>query len=120
MGLKETFKKAAQTGMSAIGNVAIAVTYVSITAQASYNPVTGTVTEKSTSYSVNMMFDRNLAEDIKNIAIDINEKLAYIAVDDLTPTPKTDDRITIDSVSWSVTEVLTDPADALWILKIKN
>ena len=120
MGLRETFKKAAQTAISAIGNVAVSVTYVSITGDAVYNPVTGVVTEKSTSYSVNMMFDENLAEDIKNIAIDINEKLGYIAVDDLTPTPKTDDRITIDSVNWAVTEVRTDPADALWIIKIKK
>jgi len=120
MGLRETFKKAAQSAMSAAGNVLVSVSYISITGNAVYNPATGVVTEKSKTYSVNMMFDENLSEDMPNIAIDINEKLGYIAVEDITPVPKPDDRITIDSVNWSVVSVHTDPAEALWIIKIKR
>jgi hypothetical protein len=120
MGLRETFQKAAQVAMKATGNVSIPVIYRSISDNPSYNPATGTVTEFQIAYKVNMLFDLNMSEDIKNIALDHNEKLGYIAVADLEPTPKTDDRIEIDYVDWTVTDVMTDPADALWILKIKR
>jgi hypothetical protein len=120
MGLKEAFQKVAQTGMKAAGNISIPVIYRSMTSDPTYNPTTGEVTEHQLAYKTNMLFDENLSEDIKNIAIDINEKLGYIAVKDLVPIPKTDDRIEIDYIEWSVMEVHTDPADALWIIKIKK
>ena len=120
MGLRETFQKAAQVGMKVAGNVPIAVVYRSISGDPTYNPATGTVTEFEVAYKVNMLFDLNLSEDVKNIALDHNEKLGYIAVKDLGTTPKTDDRVEIDYVDWTVVDVMTDPADALWILRIKS
>lgn len=120
MGLRETFQSVAQTVMKAAGNVPIAVTYRSISDDPAYNPVLGEVTEYEVAYKVNMMFDLNLSEDIRNIALDTKEKLGYIAVKDLKPVPKTDDKITIGYDDWTVVEVLTDPADALWILKIRG
>lgn len=120
MGLRETFQKAAQTAMNVAGNVAIPVIYREMTNDAGYDPSTGIVTEYEVAYKVNMLFDLNLSDDIKNVAIDQNEKIGYIAVSDLEPTPKVDDRIEIDYIDWTVTEVMTDPADALWILKIKK
>ena len=106
--------------MQAAGNVPIEVVYRSISDNPSYNPVTGAVTEYEVSYKVNMLFDQNLSEDLKNVTIDKNEKLAYIAVNDLEPIPKTDDSIQINYIEWTVTDVYTDPADALWIIKIKR
>jgi hypothetical protein len=120
MALKEAFQKAAQAVMKVSGNVSIPVIYRSITSDPDYDPTTGTVAEYELAYKVNMLFDENLNEDLKNIAIDINEKLGYIAVLDLPITPKTDDRIEINYIEWSVMEVHTDPADALWIIKIKK
>lgn len=120
MALKETFQKAARAGMKASGNVSIPIIYRSISSDPTYDPATGTVTEHEIAYKVDMLFDENLNQDLKNVAIDINEKLGYIAVLDLSITPKTDDRIEIDYIEWSVTEVHTDPADALWIIKIKR
>ena len=120
MGLRETFQKVAQTAIKAAGDVPIEVTYRSISDNPTYNPVTGAVTQYEVSYKVNMLFDQNLSEDLKNIVINQNEKLGYIAVNDLEPTPKIDDSIEINYVEWTVTDVYTDPADALWIIKIKS
>ena len=120
MGLRETFQGVAQTAIKAAGNVPVKVTYVSISDDPAYNPGTGDVTEYEIPYIVNMLFDLNLSEDMKNIAINQNEKLGYIAVNDLKPEPKVDDRVTINYVDWTVDEIYTDPADALWILKIKK
>lgn len=120
MGLKETFQKAAQIAMKVSGNIPIPVTYRSISSDAVYDPTLGEVTEYEIAYKVDMLFDENLNEDIKNIAIDINEKLGYIAMLDLPVEPKTDDRIEIYYIEWSVTEVHIDPANALWIIKIKK
>lgn len=120
MGLMETLQTVAQTVMKAAGNVPIDVVYRSMTDNPAYNPATGTVTDYEVAYKVKMLFDLNLNEDIKNIAIEKNEKLGYIAVKDLEPTPKTDDKITIGYDDWTVVDVLTDPAEALWIIKIKG
>jgi hypothetical protein len=120
MGLREAFQKAAVAAMKAAGNIKIDVTYISITNDAGYNTSTGAVTAYKTGYNVEMFFDKNSNEDIKNMAVDSNQQLGYIAVNDLKPTPKIKDRILIDNVEWTVVEFQTDPAKALWIIKIQE
>ena len=120
MGLKETLQAVAQTAIKATGTLRESVTYKTKTDDPSYVLATGVVSENETSYTVNAILDQNISGDIPNVSIDSNEKLAYIAAGDLTPTPKLDDRITIDSVDWKVVDVKTDPAEAMWILKIQR
>jgi hypothetical protein len=127
MGLKETLQIVAQTAIQATGTIRTSVIYKQKTDDPSYDPTTGTATESEASYTVNAILNQDVSEnglggseDIANNPIDRNQWLAYIAVNDLTPTPQIDDTITIDSIDWMVMDVKTDPADALWIIKIQR
>lgn len=119
MGLKETFKSAAVSIVSAFGNVGKSVTYKS-SGNSTYAPSTGTVTDTQTSYTVTAIVDENIMKDMKNIPVHDEEKLVYIPYSNLTPTPVIGDEITIDSVDWRVKAVNIDPADALWILTVER
>ena len=127
MGLKETFQSIAQTVVAATGTVRKTVTYTSKSANPSYNPATGVVTESDQTYTVLAIVDMSPGrlssislESNPNLAVNTNKTLIYIAKLDLTPTPKLTDEILIDSVTWEVTDINIDPADALWILAIKR
>jgi hypothetical protein len=127
MGLKETLQIVAQTAIQATGTIRTSVIYKQKTDDPSYDPATGTATESEASYTVNAILNQDVSEnglggseDIANNPIDRNQWLAYIAVNDLSPTPQIDDTITIDSIDWMVMDVKTDPADALWIIKIQR
>jgi hypothetical protein len=120
MGLKETLQTVAQTAIKATGTIRKKVIYKEKTSGPTYVPGTGTVTENETSHTPYAILDQNISEDIPNLSIDSNEKLVYIAMKDLSPEPRINDEITIDSIDWKVIDVKTDPAEALWVLKIKR
>ena len=120
MGLKETFKGAAQTIFTAFGNVATAATYNSKSA-GTYSPTTGANTVTTTEYAVEMIFDAFSSFDVDNETVLITDKKAMIPVDNLTPTPVIRrDTISISGVEWEIIREMGDPADALYVFHIRR
>lgn len=125
MGLKTTLQNLASTVISSVGDVPVTGTY-RVVGAATYNTATGQVTANNTEYTgIKIIFDDtqqvNLGSlDIPNLTVHENERLFYIAKVDLTPVPKNGDELDLESVTWEVIEVKTDPANALWILKGKK
>lgn len=125
MGLKTTLQNLASTVISSLGDVPVSGTY-RVIGDATYNTATGQVTANETEYTgVKMVYDDSSQltlgnMDIPNIPINTNERLIYIAQVDLTPTPKVKDEVDLESVTYEIIDVKTDPANALWILKVKK
>ena len=128
MGLKEAFKAAAQAAFSAAGNVKTTITYTSVSAP-SYDTSTGAVTWNSTAYSsIDAILDEYSSREIDNQpsgpregnrSILPGDKKIYILYDDLTPTPKVNDRVTINGQEWTVLGHYVDPAQAMWQLQVR-
>lgn len=122
MGLREAFKKAAQTAFTAAGNIKETVTYRSKTsASASYDPDTGIVTDAYTDYSVSMIINKSRSFQHDNRAILENDDDAMIPVDNLTPTPQLHDQILRNTTDiWDIVWLKSDPALALWTFQIRK
>ena len=128
MGLKEAFKAAAQAAFNAAGNVKLTIIYVSV-GTPSYNKTTGVVTPNETSYTgISAILDEYTSREISNQpnferagnrAILPKDKKVYILYDDLTPTPKENDYVTIASQDWTVIGTYVDPAQAMWQLQVR-
>jgi len=122
MGMREAFKKAAQTAFVAAGNIKESVSYRSKTgASATYDPVEGEVTDAYTDYSVSMIINKSRATQKDNRVIFENDDDAMIPVDNLTPTPKLHDQIIRNTTEvWDIVWFKTDPAQALWTFQIRK
>lgn len=129
MGLKEAFKAAAQAAFNAAGNVKNTVTYISVS-EPTYDTSTGAVSWNNTSYSnISVITDEYSNREIDNQPVGSREgdrailpgdKKVYILYDDLTPTPKENDRITISGQDWTVIGHYVDPAQAMWQLQVRR
>jgi hypothetical protein len=125
MGLKTTLQNLASTVIASVGDIPVLCTY-RVLGSATYNTATGQVTANNTEYTgIKVIFDDtqqvNLGSlDISNLTVHENERLFYIAKVDLTPVPKNGDELDLESATWEIIEVKTDPANALWILKGKK
>jgi len=122
MGLKEAFKKAAQSAFVAAGNIRETVSYRSKTAaSASYDPIEGVITDAYTDYSVAMIINKSRSVQNDNRAILENDDDAMIPVDNLTPAPKLHDQIVRNTTEiWDIVWFKTDPALALWTFQIRK
>lgn len=121
MGLRETIAKAAQTAVAAVGNVAVEGTYLSFTST-TYDASAGVQTPVySTVAGVKMVFTTFTLKEIDGQKVRDKDKKALISRLDLGATiPATEDRILVSSVYWNVQGSMTDPADALWRLHIRE
>jgi len=128
MGLKEAFKAAAEAAFSAAGNVKTTISFTSVS-DASYNETTGAVTWNNTTYSnIDVILDEYSNREIDanptgaregNRAVLPGDKKVYILYDDLTPTPKANDYVTISGQNWTVIGTYVDPAQAMWQLQVR-
>ncbi|MCG7852761.1 MAG: hypothetical protein MIO92_09585 [Methanosarcinaceae archaeon] len=119
MGLLSTFRDAAETIIEAFDDIPVSVTYVQ-KGSSVYNPATGAVTSTDVEYTTTAIFDEYEMDEINNVVVRATDKLAYIASNDLDVTPVVDDEISIDSVTWQIKNVKSDPADALWVLQLRK
>lgn len=120
MGLRETMQQAAVTAFNIAGNIKESVSYRSKTSNPTYNPTTGAVSDPYTDYTVSMIFTKTKKEEIDNQAIMSNDEWALIPQLNLTPTPKENDLIIRNSISYNIVKIGTDPAGALWKLLIRR
>jgi len=118
MGLQDTFKAAAQTIFTALGDVKISVTYRIRTM--GYSPATGRTSPSDTDYAItNCIRIDYRADEIDGVAVKPKDFKLMIPVDDLTPTPEVDHFILIDSVIHNVVSFEKDPADAVWTIQVR-
>ena len=121
MGLQDAFKKAAQAAFTAAGDIKVSSTYRSYTSGSStYDPAIGAVTAPYTDYTVSLIFTNYLAKEIDGSSILPTDQKAMIPVDDLTPTPKLNDVIIKNSVTWHIVNIAKDAADALYTFQIRQ
>lgn len=127
MGLKETFQKAAETAVTAFGNVGVSTVYAAF-ASTSYNASAGTQVATFTSVAgVTMIFEDFTLREIDTLGrvrdIEPTDKKALIpAAGPLsTVTPALQDTIRDpDGTTWKVVNAEIDAADALWVLHVRK
>jgi hypothetical protein len=119
--MKDAFKKAAQAAFTAAGDIKVSSTYRSYTSGSSgYNPATGTTTAPYTDYTADIIYTKYLSREIGNSSILPTDVKAMVPVDNLTPTPKLNDVIIKDSVTWHIINIAKDAADALYTFQIRQ
>lgn len=121
-GLQEAFQKAAAAAFTAAGNVKESVTVrIKSSSNPAYNPSTDSVTDSYTDYTVNALPSGYDTKEIDGRTIlNTDEKLMILVEDLPSITPKRNDQIIRDSVTWEIESVHKDPADALWTLQIRK
>lgn len=122
MGLREVARKAAQTAIQTTGDIAVSSNYLAF-ASTSYNASAGSdTTTFSSTAGVKVIFAGFKTEQIDFSNVEPSDKRALIAAKDISGvTPSTQDQIKVNtSVTWEVQSVMIDPADALWILHVRQ
>lgn len=121
MGLKETFQNAAESIVTAFGNVAnTSLAYHSLGTYA-YNATTGGQTESGgTDITITAIPDEIKSEEIQDRDIKKTDRKLLVANNDISVTPKVGDYVTISSEQWNVLDYLADPAEALYTIFIRK
>lgn len=121
MGLKLAFQNAAQTVVTAFGDVPASTVYRSY-ASTTYNASAGTdVTVYSSTIGVKLIFDVFQHRQIDGTNIQPEDKRALIPANNIPGvTPKPTDQIREGSTVWNVVNVISDPAGALWDCQIRK
>jgi len=119
--LQQAFKKAAQTAFNAVGTVKNTVTYRSKTNKnPTYTPGTNAVSDAYTDYEIDIVREDYRSREIDNRLVLVTDIKAIIPVDNMTVTPKINDVIVIDEVTWEVVDIHKDPADALYTFQLRR
>lgn len=129
MGLREIVQAAASTAIGAVGNIAIASTYVSVENESAYDPGSDIVQIQGTEYEDIPIIYTDFTDEELQEGDDIQstDQKVLIAANDLVTsasvkiTPVVGDRIHKTATDhWRVQSKNVDPADALWILQIRQ
>jgi hypothetical protein len=114
MGLKSDITEAVTEALSNdLLDARSSLTFVSVSG-GGYNPATGTVTASEASYSVYGVVETIGLATLDNEVVKIGDLKFLVLVSDLLVTPRVNDRIVYDSVSYDVNLVVVDPANVLW------
>lgn len=121
MGLRETFRKAAQTAIIAAGDVAVSTNYESLSST-TYNASSGVnAAVYATVGGVKVIFDIFELRQADGTPVTTEDRKALIAAKDISAiTPDAEDRIVVGATVWRVVEANIDPADALWELRVRK
>jgi hypothetical protein len=121
MSLKDTIQDAVESAFEALDDVPESCTYTQTTSS-TYAPATGVDTPATnTQTGVPVVFDVYSTRDIDGERIRASDQKALIAANDIVVTPKVEDTITrADGTIWTVEEVATDPATAMWELRVRK
>ncbi len=120
MSLQTQIKSAAREAFIAVGDVAVAATYLSV-ASGAYNATTGTRAGTSTSYSLSrVIVEQYAAIEVDGTAVQVGDQKVHLLVEDLSATPKVTDTITVNGAEWTVVNVMQDPARVLWTLQLRK
>ena len=120
MGLQDVFQKAAQTAITAFGDVIASAVYESVQ-EPEYDIASGEVTSQNTQHNIKLAFIEYTEQEKKDLHITTTDKKALLAGISISFTPKADDIIIDEAgVRWVVVEPEVDPSGALWTLRVNN
>lgn len=120
MGLKSIFQEAAESIVSAFGDVSNSISYHSL-GSFYYNATTGGQTETGGSdIIITAIYDEIKSREIQDRNIKATDRKLLVANEDISVTPKVGDYATISAVQWNVVDYLTDPAEALYEIFIRK
>jgi len=129
MGLRETIQTVASTAIGAVGNIAVISTYVSVTNESAYDPGSDIAQIQGTEYvDIPIVYTDFTDEELQEGEdIQSTDQKVLIAANDLVTstsvkvTPVVGDRIHKTAIDhWRVQSKNIDPADALWILQVRQ
>lgn len=130
MGIRTAFKNAAATAINAFGDVAVSTNYWSLTSTGTFDASAGTLSKVyATTVNVKVIIDQpreaksfELRSRASDFDFQVNDQIALVAANFIPGVePKPDDVVSMDvSVSWTVVNVFTDPAEALWEVQIRR
>jgi hypothetical protein len=108
-----------QQAFQITGDLNEAIVYTSVSASP-YNPVSGTTSDVTATY--NFMgavtkFGSTEADNKVVISTDAKLLCAYL---DLPITPREDDTLTAQGITWKVVRVLGTPGQSLWVIHIRR
>lgn len=121
MGLKSTFQNAAQSIISAFGDVSYTNLAYHSLGTFGYDPATGGNTESGGSdVTITAIPDAVSSRDVQDRDILMTDQKLLVANKDISVTPKVGDYTTIDGNRWNVLDWITDPAEALYEIFIRK
>lgn len=123
MGLRDTFRNAAQTVLNVAGDVRKDVRYLSHVSTF-YDASSGVTSVIGRSYFFSMLFENYRQTEVDNVRImptDIQATVAQKSIGNVIPT--TQDTVHVcevyGSTEYEVRDIETDPADATWVLQLR-
>ena len=123
MGLKDTFKAAAETTAQAFGDVFTSAVYEA-EATTVYDVSAGTTSIVSSRYLVSMLFSKYKSMEIDGSMVKPTDIKGIIPQNNLTPAPDLNDRvIRVEagaSVVYEIRNIQQDPADAIWKFQLRK
>jgi len=121
MGLRDAILDAVSSAVTAVGDIAESVTYIS-TNKGEYDVYTGQNISVETSYTINAIisFDSGKGSSDMVDSAYTGEITALFASKGLTFTPKTDDKLVRSSETYTVTDIKKDPVGASYSLKLRK
>ncbi len=121
MGLRDTFKNAAKSIVTAFGDVGVSTVYAQFSS-ATYNASAGSVGETFASTAgVIVIIETFTAAQIDGQNVQPNDKKVLIPAKNISGiVPKPADRVHVSTDVWNVVDVKVDPAEALWELQVRR
>ena len=123
MGLRDTFKNAADTAITVFGDVAETAWYYQ-EGSAIYNVSTGNVSSIDSRYMISAIFSKYKSSEIDNSAILPTDLKMTIAQKKFTPVPHQHDYLekleNYASVRYEVMDYQQDPAGATWVIQLRK
>ena len=120
MGLTSVFQNAAESIVTAFGDLGHSLSYHSLGSFA-YNATTGGQTESGgTDITITAIYDDIKSEEVQDRDIRMTDRKLLVANNDISVTPKVGDYTTISGNRYNVVDYLTDPANALFEIFVRK
>jgi hypothetical protein len=120
MSLAADIRAIVADAMTAFDDLQVTVTLTHQTGAGTYDPATGETAGGTATYTPRAVLGSYRTFEIDGQNIRPNDKKVLIAANDLAVTPGVDDAVTISGETWVVVDVKTDPASAMWVLRVRR
>jgi len=120
MGLDAAITGAVNAAINAVGDLAVDVTIVNVSASA-YNATTGAVTDTAAETAIKGVLGDYSAHEIASGIAQTQDRKLFIRQSDLSFTLKLKDRVKIGTAVYQIVPPLReDPAHASWIVQLRG
>ncbi len=120
MSLKTAIQSAAIAAFTVASSFEKSMAIVKNTGNPTYDPATGIMTATTTSQTFNALIVNYERDETDGQNVLLTDAKIIFPQSRITGTPITTDTLTIDTVSWDIKNVITDPADATWTIQARR